>query len=158
MATKKSWVEKRNDNKGLPRVEPIPENMKLKWGEGTLALPSPREVDELMKRVPKGKLITVNQLRRLVAEKHGATIGCPMVTGIFVWVAAHAAEEEAAAGVIETTPYWRTLKTGGELNPKYPGGIESQNQRLRAEGHRIITRGKCHFVADYQDQLAEIVD
>ena len=157
MATKKSWVEKRNDNKGLPRVEPIPEKMRLKWGEGTLALPSSREVDELMKRVPKGKLITVNQLRCLVAEKHGATIGCPMVTGIFVWVAAHAAEEEAAAGNSGTTPFWRTLKTGGELNPKYPGGIESQNQRLRAEGHRIITRGKRHFVADYQDQLAEIV-
>jgi hypothetical protein len=156
MATKKSWVEKRNDNKGLPRVEPIPENMKLKWGEGTLALPSPREVDELMKRVPKGKLITVNQLRRLVAEKHGATIGCPMVTGIFVWVAAHAAEEEAAAGVIETTPYWRTLKTGGELNLKYPGGIETQRQRLEAEGHQVVARGKRWFVPDYQEHFIEM--
>ena len=158
MAAKKSWVEKRNDNKGLPRVEPIPEKMRYKWGEGTIAIPSPQEVDGLMKQVPEGKLITVNKLRHLIAEKHGATIGCPMVTGIFVWVAARAAEEEAEAGEIGITPYWRTLKTGGELNPKYPGGIEGQSKRLRAEGHRIINRGKRHFVADYQDRLTEFVD
>jgi alkylated DNA nucleotide flippase Atl1 len=156
MAAKKSWVEKRNNNQGLPRVEPIPKKMRPKWGTGTIALPSPQEVDELMKQVPAGKLITVNELRRRIAEKHGATIGCPMVTGIFVWVAAHATEEEAAAGEIETTPYWRTLKTGGELNAKYPGGIETQKQRLAAEGHQIVARGKRWFVAAYQDQMMEM--
>jgi alkylated DNA nucleotide flippase Atl1 len=79
-----------------------------------------------------------------------------MVTGIFVWVAAHAAAEETAAGEIGTTPYWRTLKTDGELNPKYPGGIENQRQRLEAEGHQIVARGKRWFVADYQNHFIEM--
>jgi hypothetical protein len=156
MATRKTWVQKRNDHKGLPRVEPIPEKMRSKWGEGTIALPSPREVDDLMKQVPAGKLITIKELRRVIATKHGAAIGCPMVTGIFVWVAAHAAAEETAAGEIGTTPYWRTLKTDGELNPKYPGGIENQRQRLEAEGHQIVARGKRWFVADYQNHFIEM--
>ena len=41
------------------------------------------------------------------------------------------------------TPFWRTLKSTGELNPKYPGGIAAQARRLRAEGLAIEPgRGK----------------
>ena len=69
-----------------------------------------------MKKVPRSKLITINQIREIVAKKHGATIGCPITTGIFVNIATRAAEEAAAKGKINTTPYWRTLKTGGLLN------------------------------------------
>jgi hypothetical protein len=69
-----------------------------------------------------------------------ATIGCPITTGIFAWITAHAAMEEATEGGEEITPYWRTLKTGGALNPKYPGGIEGQRARLRSEGHTIIQK------------------
>src|SRR5581483_12346989 len=112
-----------------------------KWGTGTIAIPAPREVDAIMKRVPRGKLITINEIRDLVAKKHGATVGCPITTGIFAWIAAHAAEEAAAAGEANMTSYWRTLKSGGELNPKYPGGVAGLKKRLEAEGHRILAKG-----------------
>ncbi|MCA9101481.1 MAG: hypothetical protein KDA63_10040, partial [Planctomycetales bacterium] len=48
------------------------------------------------------------------------------------------------------TPYWRTLKAGGELNPKYPGGIKNLRARLTAEGHRVVKKGKRYVVADYE--------
>jgi hypothetical protein len=83
----------------------------------------------------------------MVARMHGADIGCPLTCGIFAWIAANAAEEQAGQGNRKTTPYWRTLKTRGELNPKYPGGVEAQRQRLEAEGHTVIQRGKRLFVA-----------
>ena len=82
------------------------------------------------------------------------TIACPITTGIFAWIAAHAAEEAAGEGKKRTTPYWRTLKTGGELNPKYPGGLPALRQRLEAEGHEIIAKGKRLFVAEYEKRLA----
>ena len=75
-----------------------------------------------MRRVPRGRVTTIVELRRAVAAAHGAEVGCPMTTGIFAWIAAHAAEEDAAEGRREATPWWRTLKAGGELNPKYLGG------------------------------------
>ena len=93
------------------------------------------------KKERKGKLIIINQIRLMLARKHKATIGCPITTGIFAWIAAHAAEEAAEQGKKRITPYWRTLKTGGELNPKYPGGVEVQSARLREEGH-IIEPGR----------------
>jgi len=34
-----------------------------KFGGGTILLPAPREVDELMRAVPEGKLTTINRIR-----------------------------------------------------------------------------------------------
>jgi len=153
---RKSWVEKLRDSKGLPKVEKITEKMSKRWGTGTVVIPAPLEVDALMKKVPEGKLVTVNGLREALAKKHKASIGCPMTTGIFAWVAANAAEEQRQSGVEDITPYWRTLKAGGFLNPKYPGGVEGLKKLLEAEGHKIVQKGKKQIVADYEKSLIEL--
>src|SRR5579875_3104682 len=133
-----SWVEKLDRDEGFPKVVPIGPSMTSQWGEGTMVIPSPREVDAIMKRIPAGKLITISEIRAVLARRHGATIGCPMTTGIFAWIAANAAEEDAAGRDGEDgTPYWRTLKSGGFLNEKYPGGASAQKAKLEREGHRI---------------------
>jgi len=158
MKTRKSWREKLAENKGLPEVKKIEGKMSTRWGTGTVVIPAPIEVDEIMKKVPRGKLTTINQIRTMLAQKHGATIGCPITTGIFAWVAAHAAEEAAAEGEKNITPYWRTLKSGGELNEKYPGGIEAQATHLREEGHTIEPgKGKKPpRVKDFEKALQEV--
>ena len=136
-ALRKSWQEKLADSKDLPRVVEINERMSRRWGTGTCVIPAPIEVDTLMRKVPKGKVTTINEIRAALARRHHATIGCPITTGIFAGIAARAAEEAAAEGKGNVTPYWRTLKSGGELNPKYPGGVEAQAARLKDEGHTI---------------------
>lgn len=143
MASRKprSWREKLDTAKGLPK---------------TMVIPAPREVDALMRAVPKGKVVTVAGLGKALARKHGTMIACPMTTGIFAWIAAHAAEEERAAGGKDVTPYWRTLKTGGVLNAKYPGGIAGQRRLLEAEGHRIARRGSATVVVDHERSLAAL--
>jgi alkylated DNA nucleotide flippase Atl1 len=156
MPKQKTWREKLADRKDLPKVVKITGAMSRRWGSGTVAIAAPEEIDEIMRRVPRGKLITINEIRTIVAEKHGATIGCPITTGIFAWIAAHAAEEAAAEGAKRITPYWRTLKSGGELNAKYPGGIDGVRRRLAAEGHRIVAKGKRFAVADYEKRLASV--
>jgi len=157
MKFKKSWREKLADSKDLPRVELITDKMSSRWGTGTVVIPAPVEVDEIMRRVPKGKLTTVNEIRSELARKHSATIGCPITTGIFALIAARAAAEDEAEGKKRVTPYWRTLKADGELNPKYPGGIEDVRIRLEAEGHRVAAKGKRWFVADYEKRLVRRV-
>ncbi|RLF46202.1 MAG: hypothetical protein DRN29_05440 [Thermoplasmata archaeon] len=153
---RKSWQEKLADDKDLPRVEKITDKMSKRWGEGTFVIPAPREVDEIMREVPEGKLITINQIRQILAKKHNATIACPITTGIFAWIAAHAAEEARAEGKKDITPWWRTLKTGGILNEKYPGGIERQKELLEKEGHKIIQKGKKYVVADFEKHLIQL--
>ena len=72
---KKSWQERLADSEDFPKVVKIEGKMSTKWGTGTVCIPAPSEVDEIMRQVPKGKLITINQIREVVAKKHGATIG-----------------------------------------------------------------------------------
>ncbi len=103
-----------------------------------------------MRNVYKGKLITIKEIQESLTGKHGATISCPITPGIFARIADGSAEEDEAEGKKRTNPYWRTLKSGGELNPKFPGGIESQRAKLEAKGHRVICRGKRYFVRDPQ--------
>jgi hypothetical protein len=156
MKAKTSWREKLQRSNGLPKVGPNTGKLGKKWGEGTHVVPAPLEVDELMRRVRRGRLTTIDQLRGALAEKHRTTMACPITTGIFAWIAAYASDEAEGEGKRCVTPYWRTLKTGGELNQKYPGGIENLCRRLQAEGHKIIQKGKRFFVADFEKRLAKL--
>jgi hypothetical protein len=149
---RKSWQEKLADSKDLPRV--CDATKSKRGGTGTFVIPAPIEVDALMKKVRRGKLTTIDTIRKVLAKKHKATTACPITTGIFAWIAAHAADEAEQGGRSRITPYWRTLKTGGELNPKYPGGIKNLRIRLAAEGHRVVKKGKRYFVADYEQSVS----
>ncbi|MGD6934988.1 MAG: hypothetical protein ACQCN5_12360 [Candidatus Bathyarchaeia archaeon] len=146
---KTSWQEKLHNSKGGPKISVIEGKLSKRWGEGTVVIPAPIEVDGYMRMVPKGKLTTINEIRQALAAKHGATIGCPITTGIFAWIAANAAEEQKQQGAKDITPYWRTLKTGGVINEKYPGGAEGQKLILEQEGHTVIKKGKNFVVKDY---------
>jgi hypothetical protein len=158
---KMSWREKletQGKRNNLPRVVEITPDMSQRWGTGTVVIPDPMEVNEIMRSVPKGKLITINQIRERLAKKHGATIGCPITTGIFAGISARAAEEDAAEGKKDITPYWRTLKVGGTLSDKFPGGVEAQAAKLKAEGHTILPdrKGRPKRVKDFEGSLVEV--
>ncbi len=108
-----------------------------------------------MKKIGVGRVTTIDALRRALAKKHRTTIACPITTGIFAWIAAHAADEAEIEGRKRITPYWRTLKTGGELNAKYPGGVANLRRRLVAEGHKVVQRGKRYFVDNFEKSVVE---
>ncbi len=70
-------------------------------------------------------------------------------------MAARAAEEDSTEGKRNITPYWRTLKGNGELNEKYPGGLDAQAKQLKEEGHTIEMNktGKPKRVKDWEKKL-----
>lgn len=107
-------------------------------GRGKMLIPKPLDVDALMRKIGKGKLATVAQIRDRLAKDFDADFTCPMTTGIFMRIAAEAAEEDLAQGKKRITPYWRVVKTDGSLNAKFPGGTKAQAARLREEGHTIL--------------------
>ncbi|MDZ7370315.1 MAG: MGMT family protein [candidate division KSB1 bacterium] len=161
MTTKKSWHEKLADGKNLPKIIVCDASMKIamRWGlkpGDTFVIGKPLDVDAIMRRVPAGKLLTINEVRKALAAQYGTTTACPITTGIFCWIAAYAAEEELQEGKSDVTPYWRILKSDGEVNQKYPGGVDLQKQRLEAEGHRLVQKGKKWIVENYRQALVKI--
>jgi alkylated DNA nucleotide flippase Atl1 len=147
----KTFNEKLNHSGDLPKVEKLT-NPRLieRYKATTMAIVPPLEYDALMKKVPKGKLSTIDRMMAYMAKKHHAGCACPMTAGMFVNIAAHASEERAGQN---ETPWWRTLKKDGLLNEKYPGGIEAQKTLLEAEGHTIIQKGKKYFVEDCEKKF-----
>ncbi len=152
---RKSWTEKLEDNIDLPRVEKITKKMRKTWGSGTMIIPAPKEVDEIMKNVPEGNVITINEIRTALAKKHGATICCPITTGIFARIAASAAGGQRGK-TERATPYWRTLRAGGVINEKYPGGVGGQKRFSEKEGHKVVKKGRNFVVVGYEKSLATL--
>lgn len=134
---RKTWRAKLADDKELPKVLELEGVRAARWGGRTMVIARPRDVDQLIRSIRKGRTATINDLRRELAKAHGTETACPITTGIFAWIAAHAAAEDEADGRQRITPWWRVLKDGDKLNPKYPGGVEEQARRLCAEGHRV---------------------
>ena len=140
----------------FPKIKNIPKNLQKSWGKGKFVMPSPLEVNFLMKKVPKGKLTTINEIRKKLAKQHKTITACPIVTGIFSWIAANAAKEDIQDGKKYITPYWRTLKSDGKINEKYPGGIPFQKKKLVNENHKIVLKGKKYFVENFENKLAKL--
>jgi len=161
---KKSWQEKLADKKDLPKILKLEKRfpcynavhrMGAEVGD-EVVLVNPSEVVKIMKKVPKGKLVTIVEICKKIAKKHKVKGCCSLTTGIFIMIAANATEEAVEQGKNLNIPYWRTLKAGGSLNEKYPGGAEAQKEKLENEGHKVIQKGKKYLVVDYEKSLARI--
>ena len=141
---------------GMPKIQIVTDEATIrKYGGERMFFAPPTAYDALMKRVPYGQVITVSAIRAYLAQQNHADFTDPMTAGIFVSIAAWASHQRSQ----DKTPYWRTLKSGGELNEKYPGGIEEQKKMLEAEGHTILSKGRKrirYVVRDYEDVLFDL--
>ena len=144
------------DSKDMPKIQIITDRNSIeKYGGNKMYFAPPLAYDRVMKRVPYGRVTTVGEIREYFAKQSGADFTEPITAGIFVSIAAWASHQRSG----DETPYWRTLKANGELNEKYPGGIESQKEKLEAEGHTIISKGRKnirYYVKDYEMALYDL--
>lgn len=154
---KKDFNAMLRDSRDMPKIQTVTDEKTIKqYGGNKMYFAPPLEYDEVMKRVPAGKVITTGEIRSRLAKRAGADFTDPMTAGIFINIVAWASYQR---GSKNETPYWRVLKTGGELNPKYPGGVEAQKAKLEAEGHTVITRGRTnirYYVQDFEKCLFKL--
>lgn len=150
---KKDFNAMLHEDKDMPRIQIITDRKSIeKYGGERMYFAPPVYYDEIMRRVPEGKLLTVGTIRDYFAKKAGADFTEPITAGVFISIAAWASYQRTQ----DKTPYWRTLKANGELNPKYPGGVEAQKAQLEAEGHTVIQKGRTnirYFVKNYEKAL-----
>src|SRR5271166_2391829 len=90
-----------------PKLVPVPDGMAKRLGHGMMLIPTALELDAMIRKIPRGQVSTLAQIRRRLARRQ------------------------------EITPYWRVVRDDGRLNAKFPGGIEAQARWLREEGHTV---------------------
>ena len=152
---KKDFNAKMNDSKDMPKIIELDDAGAKKWGGKTMVIAPPIAYDEAMRKVPNGKVVTTNEIRKYMAKKYKTEITCPLTAGIFINICAWASYQRKE----DKTPYWRTLKANGELNSRYPEGIELQKEMLEKEGHKIASKGSKnvkYYVEDYEKDLIEL--
>ncbi len=151
---KTTWrakLEQRHPGHG--KVVTAPPRMASGRVDASMLIPSPRKVDALVRRVPKRSVALIADMRARLARDAGAELACPLTTGIFLKLVAETSEEDRAAAAAsgsgaadssahQPAPYWRLLKDGGALNPKFPGGAAQHASRLADEGHGIAANRK----------------
>ena len=137
----------------MPKIIEIEDAKSIeRYGGNQMLIAPPLEYNEIISKIPEGKVLTIKEIREFLAKKHGAEFTCPMTAGIFISLAARASCEREDNRI----PFWRCLKSDGELNPKYPGGVDYQKEMLEAEGHTFTKRGRKnirYFVEDYEKSL-----
>ena len=145
-----------HDSKDMPKIQILTDQKSIeKYGGNKMYFAPPLDYDRVMKSVPCGRVTTVGEIREYFAKQSGADFTEPITAGIFVSIAAWASHQRAG----DETPYWRTLKANGELNEKYPGGIKAQREKLEAEGHTILSKGRKnirYYVKDYETALYDL--
>lgn len=145
-----------HDSKDMPKFQTITDLKSIeKYGGDRMYFAPPIDYDKVMKQIPYGKVTTVGEIRKYFAVRNGANFTEPITAGIFVSIAAWASYQRKD----NKTPYWRTIKSKGELNEKYPGGIDAQIQLLEKEGHTVIQKGrknKKYYVKDYEQFLFDL--
>lgn len=153
---KKDFNAMMDDNKDMPKFQTITDCKSIeKYGGDRMYFAPPIEYDRVMRLVPYGYVITIGEIREYFAKLSGADFTEPITAGIFVSISAWASFQRSK----DETPYWRTLKANGELNPKYPGGIEAQKAKLETEGHTIIQKGRKnikYYVKNYENVLFKL--
>lgn len=143
---------------GMPKIQIVSDEAVIrKYGGDRMYFAPPITYDEIMKKVPFGRLLTVGAIRAYLAQQNGADFTDPITAGIFVSIAAWASHQRPE----NQTPYWRTLKANGELNPKYPGGVEAQKEKLESEGHIVLKKGRKnikYYVKEYENALFDLTE
>ena len=127
----------------------IPKTMERFFGcSGTMLKPSPSTVAALIKKIPQGRVTTLDALCKKLAKDFKTAVACPSTTEKSLCLAAAKSVEEHLK-----LPYWRVLKKSGELNHKFPNGIEGQAVNLSGEGHEIVPTKKSKMVKDFERLL-----
>jgi hypothetical protein len=128
------WTQKLLANP-KPVMRPMPKDrIGLKKGDLCL-LPSARLVDDFIRTIPKGKAVSLIDMRATLARRHKAAGTCPVYLGYHLRTVAEAACEarDRGAPLRSITPVWRVLDedapTLTNLSAKNAAWIAGQRSR-----------------------------
>ena len=131
------------------KIEDIPKTMEKFFGcSGKMVKPSLVTVKTLLEKIPKGKIVTLDQLRGKIAQHFNVQTSCPAATVKMLQVLS--IEDKSVC-------YWRVVKKKGELISKFPGGIESHGALLKGEGLEIDSSKKNSKVKNHEAHLSDLM-
>jgi len=129
------------------KIESIPKTMEKYFGcSGKMVKPTSSTVKAVVRKIRKGKIVTVGQLTEKLATEFGVQVACPASTNKAL---VELSKEE------KPVCYWRVVKNKGELILKYPNGEKGHAKMLQKEGFEIDFSKKTAVVIDFKSKLCK---
>ena len=136
-SAKKTWAEKM---KAKPPHQVILEKNFAGIPKGSkLHISSPAEIATELRTIAPGSIISIQELRRRLAEKNRSDATCPVSTSIFLRTVAEYTWEEfnRTGSTQDLVPFWRAVESGSPIAKKLnfdPVWIELQ-QKLEKQNN-----------------------
>ena len=131
---RKTWIEKREIHKE-PQVKKLAGDFADMHAGEKMLIANPKIVDEYIRQIPKGKEVSLQQMRKDIAAEFNADKMCPTTAGIFLRIVSEAAYEELDAGkpLNKITPFWRIMSDKSPAAKKLSFGIEFLKEQRKKE-------------------------
>ena len=89
------------------KIVSIPEKMEKFYGKGTMLHPVPNDIEALIKKIPRGKVLSIDMLAKRLANDHGTDVTCPMRTGNAI---KKISKRYSAENLDRDLPFWRVIR------------------------------------------------
>lgn len=112
------WQEKFNKNHEQ-KIKVLQKKFGKMLPDEKMLISTPESIYDFISNIPKGKFISVNEMRELLAKKASADGTCHLTTGIFLRIAIEYSLESNLG-----LPFWRVIDYKSNLAKKLSCGIE----------------------------------
>jgi hypothetical protein len=114
---------------------------------GKMLVPCPATVEALLKKIPEGKLVTIDLVRKTLADQFNVQTTCPFNTKLCLRAIANDPGKKVA--------YWRVVQGTGEMIDYFPGGFAGHAALLSEHGFVIGYDGKKPKVKNLRENLVQ---
>lgn len=141
-------IEQKMAHPAEPQVKEMGVACGNNYPPGRMLIATPRIIEQHVRRIPEGEVMTVTELREALAREFDADYTCALTTGIFLRIVADYAEHTRGGRALPEIPYWRVVRADRTMNSKFAGGPSAQADKLRAEGHVLTPKADNFQLSD----------
>lgn len=102
-----------------------------------MAIGTPDILRQLIATLPKGRVISLKELRQLLAQHLNAEVACPVTTSMYLRIAVEAAFATSKRQTLaQEFPFWRAIEAKSPLFKKLDTMVQDYILKMQTEEHR----------------------
>lgn len=131
----KTWLQKFHNGR-KPEIDQTDKPFSGIPASEKFLISTPEEIDNYIRKIPKGRSVSFQTMKKDIALDHGVEYMCPLTAGIFTRIVAELAYEQNQKGesLDKITPFWRVVNLKMPLAKKLSFGTDFLTQMRKAEG------------------------
>ena len=116
-----------------PKIVDIPTKMEKFYGKGKMLHPTVEEIEEIIKTIPKGYVVTIDAIAKRLAKTFNTDVTCPMRTGNAI---KRISERYSSTNINYKIPFWRVIRS--DMQVVKTKNHEFWASKIEDEGFKLL--------------------